>query len=143
MPTSCPTWHWVNTKDYPGVLAQVYVHVPIDAALGITNTGCELEGHGPIPSEIARQIMADPNSVWRKITCDPASGAVLDVGRTRYRPPAALDELIRVRDRTCRAPGCHRPAQRSDIDHHHDYHRGKTATPPNTTSTAYADDTTA
>ncbi|WP_052372511.1 HNH endonuclease signature motif containing protein [Amycolatopsis taiwanensis] len=109
----------------PGVLAQVYVHVPIDAALGITNTGCELEGHGRIPAEIAREIMADPNSVWRKVTCDPVSGAVLDVGRTRYRPPAALDEFVRVRDRTCRAPGCRRPAQRSDIDHHHDYQRGK------------------
>ncbi|GLY68161.1 DUF222 domain-containing protein [Amycolatopsis taiwanensis] len=109
----------------PGVLAQVYVHVPIDAALGITNTGCELAGHGPIPGKVARQIMHDPNSVWRKVTCDPASGAVLDVGRTRYRPPAALDEFVRVRDRECRAPGCRRPAQRSDVDHHRDYRRGK------------------
>ncbi|WP_052372673.1 DUF222 domain-containing protein [Amycolatopsis taiwanensis] len=126
----------------PGVLAQVYIHVPIDAALGIANTGCELEGHGPIPGEIARQIMADPNSVWRKVTCDPVSGAVLDVGRTRYKPPAALDEFVRVRDRTCRAPGCRRPAQRSDIDHHRDYRRGKTATPPKPTSPAYAGLTT-
>ncbi|GLY65034.1 hypothetical protein Atai01_16530 [Amycolatopsis taiwanensis] len=105
----------------PGVLAQVYVHVPIDAALGITNTGRELAGHGPIPGE----IMADKNSVWRKITCDPVSGAVLDVGRTRYRPPAALDELVRVRDRDCLVPGCRRPAQRSDVDHHRDFRRGK------------------
>ncbi|GLY70433.1 HNH endonuclease signature motif containing protein [Amycolatopsis taiwanensis] len=109
----------------PGVLAQVYVHVPIDAALGITNTGCELVGHGPIPGEIARQIMADPRSVWRKVTCDPTSGAVLDVGRTRYRPPAALDEFVRVRDHTCRMPGCRRPAQRCDVDHHRDFQRGK------------------
>ncbi|GLY71639.1 HNH endonuclease [Amycolatopsis taiwanensis] len=109
----------------PGVLAQVYVHVPIDAALGITNDGCHLEGHGPIPGELARQIMADKNSVWRKVTCDPVSGAVLDVGRTRYRPPAALDEFVRVRDRECRVAGCRRPAQRSDVDHHRDYRRGK------------------
>ncbi|WP_285491248.1 HNH endonuclease signature motif containing protein [Amycolatopsis taiwanensis] len=109
----------------PGVLAQVYVHVPIDAALGITNTGCELSGHGPIAGDIAREIMRDPNSVWRKVTCDPVSGAVLDVGRTRYRPPAALDEFVRVRDRECLAPGCRRPAQRSDVDHHRDYRRGK------------------
>ncbi|GLY70987.1 hypothetical protein Atai01_76060 [Amycolatopsis taiwanensis] len=109
----------------PGVLAQVYIHVPIDAALGITDTGCNLAGHGPIPGEIARQIMNDTNSVWRKVTCDPTSGAVLDVGRTRYRPPAALDEFVRVRDRECRAPGCRRPAQRSDVDHHRDYRRGK------------------
>ncbi|GLY70631.1 DUF222 domain-containing protein [Amycolatopsis taiwanensis] len=121
----------------PGALAQIYVHVPIDAALGITNTGCVLEGHGPIPGETAREIMANPNSVWRKVTCDPVSGAVLDVGRTRYRPPAALDEFVRVRDRTCRAPGCRRPAQRSDVDHHRDFRRGKTATPPKRISPAY------
>ena len=93
----------------PGVLAQVYVHVPIDAALGITDTGCELSGHGTIPGEIARQIMRDPHSVWRKVTCDPISGAVLDVGRTRYKPPAALDDFVRARDRECRVPGCRRP----------------------------------
>lgn len=109
----------------PGVLAQVYVHVPIDAALGITDTGCELVGHGPIPGEIARQIASDPNSVWRKVTCDPVSGTVLDVGRTRYRPPAALDEFVRVRDRECRMPGCRRPAARCDTDHNRDYRRGK------------------
>lgn len=109
----------------PGVLAQVYIHVPIDAALGITDSGCELAGHGPIPGEIARQIMADPRSVWRKVICDPVSGAVLDVGRTRYKPPAALDEFVRVRDRECRVPGCRRPAQHCDADHNRDFRRGR------------------
>jgi len=100
----------------PGALAHIYVHVPIDAALGITNTGCVLEGHGPIPGEIARHIMADPNSVWRKVTCDPVSGAVLDVGRTRYRPPAALDEFVRVRDRECLAPGVRHEALLTSVE---------------------------
>jgi Domain of unknown function (DUF222) len=105
------------------IAAQVYVHVPIDAALGITDTGCELVGHGPIPGRLARQIMDNPTSVWRKVTCDPVSGAVLDVGRTRYRPPAALDDFVRVRDRECLAPGCHRPAQRCDVDHSREFGR--------------------
>ena len=34
-----------------------------------------------------------------------------------YRPSAALDRWIRLRDLTCRFPGCDRPAARSDIDH--------------------------
>ncbi len=34
-----------------------------------------------------------------------------------YRPSAALDRWIRLRDLTCRFPGCDRPAVRSDIDH--------------------------
>lgn len=35
----------------------------------------------------------------------------------RYRPSAALDEFIRLRDMTCRFPNCDRPAERCDIDH--------------------------
>ncbi|MFN8227765.1 MAG: DUF222 domain-containing protein [Mycobacterium sp.] len=34
-----------------------------------------------------------------------------------YRPSAVLDRWIRLRDLTCRFPGCDQPAVRSDIDH--------------------------
>jgi hypothetical protein len=35
----------------------------------------------------------------------------------RYRPTPAQRRFIRARDRTCRHPGCRRPAARTDIDH--------------------------
>jgi hypothetical protein len=35
----------------------------------------------------------------------------------RYRPTAAQDIWVRMRDMTCRAPGCDRPATAADIDH--------------------------
>jgi Domain of unknown function (DUF222) len=35
----------------------------------------------------------------------------------RYRPSTALDTFIRMRDLTCRYPGCDRPAITADIDH--------------------------
>lgn len=35
----------------------------------------------------------------------------------RYRPSVKLAEWVRMRDLTCRAPGCDRPAVFSDIDH--------------------------
>jgi len=109
------------------VAAQVFLYMPIDTALGMTEEGCELAGHGPIPGDIARQIMNDPNSVWRKVLTDPISGAVLDVGRTQYRTPQALADLVHARDRECRMPGCHRPAQVGDIDHHRPWaHGGET-----------------
>ncbi|WP_084628726.1 HNH endonuclease signature motif containing protein [Amycolatopsis nigrescens] len=104
-------------KGWEGLAAQVFIHIPLDTALGIRDDGCELVGHGPIPAEVGRQIMNQPNSVWRKVLTDPVTGTVRDIGRKRYRPPAALAELVRVRDRTCRAPGCNRPAQRCDADH--------------------------
>jgi hypothetical protein len=35
----------------------------------------------------------------------------------RYTPTPAQRRFIRVRDRTCRHPGCRRPAARTDLDH--------------------------
>ena len=35
----------------------------------------------------------------------------------RYRPSTALDEFVRIRDLTCRFPGCDRPAEYCDLDH--------------------------
>ena len=34
-----------------------------------------------------------------------------------YEPSDRLDEQVRVRDRTCRFPFCHRPATHADVDH--------------------------
>ena len=34
-----------------------------------------------------------------------------------YRPATALDEFVRIRDLTCRAPGCDRSGMFADIDH--------------------------
>ena len=54
---------------------------------------------------------------WKRLITDPASGVVIDVGRTRYRPPAGLADLVRARDRVCVFPTCQTPAERCDIDH--------------------------
>ena len=54
---------------------------------------------------------------WKRLVTDPVSGVVIDVGRTRYRPPAGLADLVRARDRACVFPTCQTPAERCDIDH--------------------------
>jgi hypothetical protein len=43
---------------------------------------------------------------------------------SRYRPPANLVHLVRVRQRTCSFPGCRRPARRCDLDHTVPYDQG-------------------
>ena len=58
---------------------------------------------------------------------------MLDVGRTRYRPPAALADLVRARDRACTHPGCEIPARRCDIDHLRPWARGGTTSLDNLT----------
>jgi hypothetical protein len=99
--------------------AQTIVHitVPISTLMGVADEPGELAGYGPVPAELARQIAADPNSVWRRLLTDPASGTLLDYGTTTYRPPAGLDRHVRARDGTCRFPGCRQSAWKCDLDH--------------------------
>jgi len=51
----------------------------------LDNQPAELNGYGPIPADLARRIAAD--GTWRRILTEPVSGAILDYGRSTYRPP--------------------------------------------------------
>ena len=82
---------------------------------GADDQPAELVGYGPIPACLAREIAAD--AVWRRLITDPMSGALLDYGRTTYRPPAALADFVRARDRYCRGPLCRQSAANCDLDH--------------------------
>jgi hypothetical protein len=99
----------------PRVPASVHVTVPAATVLGLGEEPGELAGHGPVPASMARRL-AD-RAPWRKVTVDGTTGEVTGVGRTPYSPSAALADLVRVRDRTCRFPGCRQSARRCDLDH--------------------------
>jgi Domain of unknown function (DUF222) len=106
-------------------VAQVQVTVAATTLLGLDDHPGDLAGYGPITAQAARQLAAE--GTWRRILTDPLSGTVLDVGRTTYRPPKALADHIRTRDRTCRFPGCRHPAHRCDLDHGIPYPQGPTS----------------
>ncbi|MFC3448880.1 HNH endonuclease signature motif containing protein [Amycolatopsis speibonae] len=108
--------------------SEVFLYMDLDTYLGLNDHPAEMAGHGHIPASLARHIASGPNTVLRRIITDPLSGQVLDLGRHRYRPTAGLDEFVRVRDRECRRPGCHRVAQACDLDHALPWqHGGRTA----------------
>ncbi|MFE6257376.1 DUF222 domain-containing protein [Agromyces sp. NPDC057865] len=94
----------------------VHVTVPVLTLLGLDDAPADLEGYGPIDPEMARRLAAQAPSFTRILT-HPVSGTVLDVDRTTYRPPADLARWLRVRDETCRFPGCNRRAARCELDH--------------------------
>lgn len=98
------------------VRPDVVVTVPVLSLLGRSDEPAVLEGFGPIDPETARQLCANAPSFTRVLT-HPETGAVLSVGRDRYRIPADLRRAVRVRDVTCRFPGCTRRACRCDVDH--------------------------
>ena len=68
-----------------------------------------------VPAMTAWALAA--GGTWKRLVTDPVGGTVLDVGRTRYRPPAGLADLVRARDGACVFPTCQVPASRCDIDH--------------------------
>lgn len=111
--------------------AEVFVYVDLHTLAGLNNDPAQLAGHGAIPAWVAREIAADPASVWRRIVTDPLTGTPVDVGRRRYRPPKVTDEFVRVRDRECRFPGCHRPSQFGDLDHAKEWSRDGETTADN------------
>lgn len=88
-----------------------------------------LDGYGPITPDVARALAL--GGTWQRLITDPATGTVHDLGRTRYRPPADLADLIRARDRTCIRPGCGAHATTCDLDHTIPYHLGGNTTPDN------------
>jgi hypothetical protein len=98
------------------VRPQLDVSVPVLTLLGHSETPGTLDGVTPIDADTARRLAAAAPSFTRILT-DPETGVVLSVGRKRYRPPPDLARYIRLRDGTCRFPGCNRRARHTQIDH--------------------------
>ena len=100
----------------------VHIVVGLGTLAGSHDVPAELVGYGPIPTDLARAAAA--HAVWKRLVTDPLSGALLDHGRSTYRPPAALHDYIVARDVTCRFPTCNRRAIDADLDHLHRWSDG-------------------
>jgi len=106
-----------------GIQGKVMVTVPVLTLLGRSDEpGC-LEGYGPIAPETAKELAAGAPS-FRRLLTHPETGCVLSVGRDRYAVPKDLRDWLRVRDETCRFPGCQRAVASCDIDHSLDWDNG-------------------
>ncbi len=114
-----------------GLRPCIQVTVALSTLLGCDEQPGELAGYGPIPAAVARRIAADPTGSWRRLVTDPLSGALLDYGRSVYRPPADLADFVLARDQMCTFPGCALPAHRCDLDHETAYDDGGRTAEPN------------
>jgi hypothetical protein len=118
---------WPARQRWPhgvsGIRPVVVLTVPVLSLLGHGDEPADLEGFGPIDIETAKELAAQASSFIRVLT-HPETGAVLSVGRDRYRVPADLRTALGIRDETCRFPGCRRRAMRCDVDHARAWERG-------------------
>jgi hypothetical protein len=102
--------------------------------MGHDNKPGELSGYGPVTADVARALAT--GGIWRRLVTDPLSEAVLDVGRTRYRPPPDLAKHVIARDQVCARPGCSTRAESCDLDHTIEFNRNTPGSPIGTTSAA-------
>ena len=107
----------------PGVRADVRLTLPASTAAGLDDVPADLDGYGPVPAEVARELIRTAASFTRVLT-DRDTGAVTSVGRTWRVPPPRMRLHLQLRDQTCRFPGCTRPAATSEADHTVEWRNG-------------------
>jgi hypothetical protein len=111
-----------------GITVELQVAIPYTVLLGANTTGT-LDGYGSIPNTAIAELITEHDTTWRRIITDPI-GKVLEVS-TRRHPGADLTRHIRLRDQTCRYPGCHRAAISCELDHTTPHSQGGTTSAPN------------
>ncbi|TDX81567.1 uncharacterized protein DUF222 [Rathayibacter sp. PhB151] len=107
----------------PGVRAEVRLTLAASTAVGLDEAPADLDGYGPVPAPIARELLRTAASFTRVLT-DSDTGAVVSVGRTQRLPPQRMRLHLQLRDQTCRFPGCTRPASTAEADHSLEWRNG-------------------
>ncbi|RYB93112.1 HNH endonuclease [Nocardioides oleivorans] len=106
-----------------------------DAALfGGADDDAHLEGFGPIPAELAREIVCgaltdEEELSIRRLYASPTTGELMSMDSRRRTFRGSLARFIRLRDRTCRTPWCDAPVRH--IDHVEDHAGGGTTSAAN------------
>lgn len=73
-----------------------------------------VQGYGPVPADLARELTATDQAWLRRLYARPSSGAVVAMDSRAKRFPKGLAELIRLRDQRCRTPWCDAPIRHVD-----------------------------
>ncbi|MWV60832.1 HNH endonuclease signature motif containing protein, partial [Rathayibacter sp. VKM Ac-2754] len=106
-----------------GVRAEVRLTLAASTAAGLDEAPADLDGYGLVPADVARELVGAAASFTRILT-DPDTGTIASVGRTHRVPPPRMRLHLKLRDRTCRFPGCTRPASTSEADHTIEWRNG-------------------
>jgi hypothetical protein len=101
----------------------VQVTVALSTLLAMDEQPGELDGYGPIPAALARDIAHEPTGTWRRLLIDDA-GRLIRCGRTTYKPPPALRNHVLAAHPNCTFPGCRRRSCLGEIDHIVAFHAG-------------------
>jgi len=101
---------------------QVVLHVDVNTLRDQEHTGecqgqhCYLEENTWIAPDTARRLSCDAGLVT---VLEDGSGNVLNIGRRSRTVPANIERALKIRDKTCRFPGC---CEKRYVDAHHIRH---------------------
>ena len=99
-----------------------------ETLFGDDDSPAVLEGYGPIPAGVARNLVADAladeqsRATLRRLYKRPDSGALVGMESRSRRFPKSLAKFIRLRDQRCRTPYCDAPIRH--LDHAQPRNRG-------------------
>ncbi|PBC56917.1 HNH endonuclease signature motif containing protein [Rhodococcus sp. ACPA1] len=105
-----------------GVPVAVNLVLSDETLLAGGHEAAQLQGLGPVPAAIARQLVADAvdndtETSRRRVYSCPQSGALTAMESQARTFPKSLRKLIDLRDRTCRTPWCECDAPIRHRDH--------------------------
>jgi hypothetical protein len=99
--------------DAADVSVTINVTVSDRVLLGIEGGAGWVEGYGPIPGDLAREMAADAD--WlRALYVTPETGDLVTMDSKADRFPTGLADFLRLRDRTCRNLWCDAPVRHAD-----------------------------
>jgi Domain of unknown function (DUF222) len=111
----------------PGAEIALHLVMTDDALFGTSDEPAHLDGIGPLPAELARELVAGAcsrgESVWlRRLYASPTTGELVTMDSRARLFLAGLARFIRLRDQLCRAPWCDAPIRHTDhaLGHHAD-----------------------
>lgn len=105
-----------------GYTVELQVVISLAGLLGLDDEPAHLDGHGPIPADLARQL-ASGHATWvRQLLTDPGDGRLLRISRRRAFPDDMRSFLLARTRGACAIEACTRQA--SDIDHLREHHDG-------------------
>ena len=106
-----------------------------ETLLANDDTAAVVDGYGPIPAAVARNLVNDAatdirsRATLRRLYRHPRSGALVAMESRARRFPAGLATFIGLRDQRCRTPYCDAPIRHRD--HARPHHRGGASTAAN------------
>ncbi len=109
-----------GAAEAPDVPLEINLVMTDRTLFGADSEPGHLQGYGPIPAEVARQLAmhsveSGPRTLLRRLYKSPESGQLVSMDSRARRFPAQLAKLITLRDQTCRTLYC--DASIRHIDH--------------------------